>query len=175
MTEREGGAMSTEHPDEGTIHAWLDGALGDVESARLVAHITGCAACTRTVAEARGLIAGASRVVRALDDESAGTAVPTWGDAARAALPAESSTWRALRVTPARAAIAATLLVVAGLTLTHGRTGQERVLEPPRTVAATSPVTGRAYPMTCTGNQPVTCRGGNGAVVYLYGGAATFG
>jgi len=44
----------------------------------------------------------------------------------------------------------------------------------PRTLAATSPVTGKAYPMACTGNQPVTCAGGNGAVVYLYGGAATF-
>ena len=44
----------------------------------------------------------------------------------------------------------------------------------PRTVSAASPVTGKAYPMTCTGDQPVTCAGGNGAVVYLYGGAATF-
>ncbi len=44
----------------------------------------------------------------------------------------------------------------------------------PRTVAATSPVTGKAYPMACTGDQPVTCAGGNGAVVYLYGGVATF-
>ncbi|MEO3937330.1 hypothetical protein V3N99_11295 [Dermatophilaceae bacterium Soc4.6] len=44
----------------------------------------------------------------------------------------------------------------------------------PRTVSATSPVTGKAYPMACTGDQPVTCTGGNGAVVYLYGGAATF-
>ena len=44
-----------------------------------------------------------------------------------------------------------------------------------RTVTATSPVTGKSYPMTCSGDQPVTCKGGNGAVVYLFGGTATFG
>ncbi|GAA1881198.1 hypothetical protein [Lapillicoccus jejuensis] len=44
-----------------------------------------------------------------------------------------------------------------------------------RTVTATSPVTNKSYPMTCAGDQPVTCKGGNGAVVYLYGGTATFG
>lgn len=35
------------------------------------------------------------------------------------------------------------------------------------TVRAVSPVTRETYSMRCTGAQPVTCRGGNGAVVYL--------
>lgn len=35
-------------------------------------------------------------------------------------------------------------------------------------VAATSPVTGQTYRMTCTGGAVVECTGGNNAVVYLY-------
>ena len=112
--------MTLEHPDEGTIHAWLDGALDDTTSARIAEHVAGCAACTAATAEARGLIAGAARVVRALDpprtvpvdlprDLPLGVAQPADG----------GSAWRMLRVTPARAAIAATLLVVVGLTLTR--------------------------------------------------------
>lgn len=116
------------HPDEGTIHAWLDDALGAEESASIASHVRGCSACAERVAEARGLIAGASRVVRALDDVPAGV-LPTWGQPA-AALPSTAkpaaeggSLWRALRVTPARAAIAATLLVAAGVTLSRERGG----------------------------------------------------
>lgn len=44
----------------------------------------------------------------------------------------------------------------------------------PATLEVWSPVTSRLYVMTCTGTQPVTCTGGNNAVVYLYGGLATF-
>jgi hypothetical protein len=28
--------------------------------------------------------------------------------------------------------------------------------------------------MTCSGNQPVQCGGGNNALVYIYGGSASF-
>jgi len=44
----------------------------------------------------------------------------------------------------------------------------------PSTIEAWSPVTSKTYVMTCTGSQPVTCTGGNNAIVYLYGGPATF-
>ncbi|MFL5582113.1 MAG: carboxypeptidase-like regulatory domain-containing protein [Gemmatimonadaceae bacterium] len=57
-----------QHPDEGTIHAWLDGALPADESARLEAHVAECAQCAAAVAEARGLIAASSRILSALDD-----------------------------------------------------------------------------------------------------------
>ena len=53
----------TEHPDEGLIHAWLDDALSAAEAERLAAHVRSCADCQARVAEARGLIAGASRIV----------------------------------------------------------------------------------------------------------------
>src|SRR5437763_11225994 len=57
----------TMHPNEGTIHAWLDGALDAEEAARVEEHIAQCATCSAAVAEARGLVAGASRILGALD------------------------------------------------------------------------------------------------------------
>jgi hypothetical protein len=130
-----------EHPDEGTIHAWLDEAL-DAESAGSVAtHVSTCAECAARVAEARGLIAGASRIIAALDDSPSGVR-PPWAQAASATegggAPRQAaagvgagadarggSLWRWLRITPGRAAIAATILVAIGVTLTHERIAEE--------------------------------------------------
>ena len=60
------------HPDEGQIHAWLDGALDAASAAELEAHVVACADCAAAVAEARGLIAGASRILLALDNVPSG-------------------------------------------------------------------------------------------------------
>jgi len=113
----------SEHPDEGTIHAWLDGALDDATAQALASHVAACRECAERVAEARGLIAGASRVVNALDDVPSATG-PAWGQtpAAPAATTGASRAWRKLRVTPKRAAIAATILVALGVSLTYRRT-----------------------------------------------------
>jgi anti-sigma factor RsiW len=118
----------SEHPDEGTIHAWLDGALDDATAQALAAHAAGCRDCAERVAEARGLIAGASRVVSALDDLPS-TAAPAWGQPPAAPALRRSgggSAWRRLRVTPARAAIAATVLVALGVSLTYRHTAVDR-------------------------------------------------
>ena len=158
MTERPMDEM--EHPDEGLIHAWLDDALSAAEAERLAAHVRTCADCQARVAEARGLIAGASRIVAALDDAPAGTR-PGWaqgavaagatGEPAPGAAPdprAGGSLWRWLRVTPGRAALAATILVAIGITLTYERASIDStprsavsVLNPQRSdvPAATSP------------------------------------
>lgn len=61
-----------QHPDESTIHTWLDGELAPDESAALEAHIASCPECSAAVAEARGLIAASSRILTKLDDVSAG-------------------------------------------------------------------------------------------------------
>jgi len=66
MTERH------EHLDEGTIHAWLDGALLPDESARVESRARECAECAALVAEARGLIAASSRILSSLDAVPAG-------------------------------------------------------------------------------------------------------
>ncbi len=92
-----------QHLDEGTVHAWLDDALPPSEAARVEAHVARCAECAALVAEARGLIAGASRITSSLDHVPAGV-VPK-------AAPEQPSLWRTLRLTPARAGIAALVLV----------------------------------------------------------------
>ncbi|HVS60339.1 MAG TPA: zf-HC2 domain-containing protein [Gemmatimonadaceae bacterium] len=56
-----------QHLDEGTIHSWLDGALGADEAARVEAHLAECRQCAAAVAEARGFIAASSRILTALD------------------------------------------------------------------------------------------------------------
>ena len=66
MTEKIG------HLDEGTIHAWLDGALAPDESAQVEAHANSCTECAALVAEARGLIAASSRILSSLDAVPAG-------------------------------------------------------------------------------------------------------
>jgi hypothetical protein len=66
------------HPDEGTIHAWLDGALPLEEAQAFEAHIATCPACAAAVANARGVLAAASRILSALDNVPAGV-IPTVG------------------------------------------------------------------------------------------------
>ena len=118
MVEWEG-----QHPDEGSIQAWLDGALDASEAAQVEAHVAECATCASRVAEARGLIAGASRVVGLLDE----TPAPLIRPAVAPAPKVDNSLWRLLRVTPTRASIAAILLVAIGLTLTRNRAAVESV------------------------------------------------
>ena len=51
------------HVDEGTLHAYLDGELSGAERAQLEAHLTECAACRGRLAEERGLIERADRLL----------------------------------------------------------------------------------------------------------------
>ena len=117
------------HVDEGTIHAWLDGAFDDAATAVVGAHVDGCAVCRESVAEARGFIAGASRMVRALDAVPSGVVPQSDVEraasrivAAAAAAPADATSVvpipvRAVRPWYTRSAVrsaAAILVVVAG-------------------------------------------------------------
>ena len=61
-----------QHLDEGTIHAWLDGALTPEEAAQADAHVKGCPQCQAALAEARGFIAASSRILTALDNAPRG-------------------------------------------------------------------------------------------------------
>src|ERR1700760_1699827 len=92
-----------QHLDEGTAHAWLDGALPADEAARIEAHVATCDECSALVAEARGLIAGSSRIVSTLD--------VVRGDVVPKPKPASRPLWNVLRLSPSRAALAATLLI----------------------------------------------------------------
>jgi hypothetical protein len=114
------------HPDEGTIHAWLDRQLDDATAATLEAHLQRCDECADRVAEARGLIAGASRIIGSLDDAEVtrAAAVGAGAPAAKSWGPAILPTTRAaglpaFRFTPARSAIAAVLVVAVATAIVH--------------------------------------------------------
>jgi anti-sigma factor RsiW len=96
-----------QHPDEGTIHAWLDGELPEDQANEIVAHAEGCPECSAMVAEARGLIAASTRILTALDNVPAGV-IPEGA----AQLPAP--VWRRRWYDRMDIRAAAALLIVAG-------------------------------------------------------------
>jgi hypothetical protein len=116
------------HLDEGTIHAWIEGALPPDEAAMSEEHIAGCDECSAAVAEARGLIAASSRILTALDDVPDGV-IPS--------RPPETRPWYMRRELQAAAAV----LIVAGTTLLLMNGGRQQETAASR---ATFAVTGAA-------------------------------
>ena len=115
-----------QHLDEGTIHAWLDGALPAEEGAAVERHAAACATCAAAVAEARGLLAASSRIVRALDGAAAVGPAPA--PAVPAAAPPVRRAGRAWVARPRNRAIAAAamaLLAVGVLRVARVSTEQE--------------------------------------------------
>jgi hypothetical protein len=145
-----------QHLDEGTIHAWLDGALDADEAARVEQHAAECATCAAAVAEARGLVAGASRILGALDHVPGGV-VPRATGGSLGSARSSRSMWRVLHFTPARAAAAAILIVAAGtmLVVRHAPNGAPALdsesgpdaLQPRRGVPAAAPAPTLPEPM----------------------------
>ena len=122
-----------QHLEEGTIHAWLDGALPAEESAGVERHVAVCTECASLVAEARGMIAGASRIVSSLDIVPGGV-IPKSSRATKSS----GSLWRSLRFTPSRAALAATLVIAVSTVLTL-RHDTENKIVPTMSSNATAP------------------------------------
>jgi hypothetical protein len=105
------------HLDEGTIHAWLDGALDAEKSSRVEQHVAECATCAAAVAEARGLVAGASRILTALDGVPGGVVPKTAAAGSASRARRTRSLWTTLHLTPAWAAAAAVVVLAAGSAL----------------------------------------------------------
>lgn len=120
------------HVDEGTIHAWLDGALDATQARAVEMHVSQCAQCAVAVAEARGLIAGASRILTALDDVPAGVTP-------RRAVPPRRG-WGASRWVTG---IAAALMLAVGVT-TWNRNAVKSEMMPVRAAEAPRVDTARA-------------------------------
>jgi len=99
------------HPDEGLIHAWLDGELDPAEAARVEDLVRHDPAWAGAAAEARGLIAATSRIVASLDNVPANVVPAARGRASRR--PAQ---WWALSA-------AAVLVVVVGSAVVLRRAG----------------------------------------------------
>jgi hypothetical protein len=134
-----------QHLDEGTVHAWLDGALPADEAEHVARHVDECRDCAAMVAEARGMIVAAGNIISSLDHVRGGVipaSTPT------PAVAGQHSLWRRLRLTPARAALAATLLVAVASLLTV-----RRVSEPGAARVATSE--SKPLPVTATSGLPV--------------------
>ncbi len=95
------------HVDEGTMHAWLDGAFDADAADRVARHVAGCASCGAVVAEARGLVAASSRILSGLDTEPAGVvpAADVARTAARMVTPTARVTWNRSWVLRAAAAL----------------------------------------------------------------------
>jgi len=100
-----------QHPEEGTIHSWLDGQLPLTQAAEIESHVAACPTCGAAVAEARGFIAASSRILTALDDAPRGV-IPV-------AAPGSGNRRAMLR------AAAAVFVVAAGSFVVLGRTGRD--------------------------------------------------
>lgn len=116
------GEARMSRPDEGVIHAWLDGELEPAEAARVKRLSETEPEWAAAVAEARGLIAASSRIVRALDAVPGGV-IPSGN--ARAPMAA-----RSFRVRPWMG-IAAGLVLVVGTAYVMRESTQEAFGPPP--------------------------------------------
>jgi hypothetical protein len=103
-----------QHPDEGTMHAWLDGALSPAEARAFEDHVAGCAECEAAVAAARGLLAASSRILSALDNVPAGVVPTSAGTLAELVARSSRDTNAPGRFRATRWRAAAALVVVAG-------------------------------------------------------------
>jgi anti-sigma factor RsiW len=99
------------HPDEGLIHAWLDGELDATEAARVEALVTTDPEWAAAAAEARGLIAATTRITAALDRVPANV-IPAAAPVRRRS---RQWTWRA----------AAAIVLLAGSAVVFERRGAE--------------------------------------------------
>lgn len=123
------------HVEEGSLHAWLDGAFDDDAAAAVAAHVAECATCRAAVAEARGLVAGSARVLAALD-AAVPSGVVSPAEAARTAsrIAAQADARAATRLEPRVAGrsrtpwwmgiAAAALVAVGGGTVLWSRGGE---------------------------------------------------
>jgi len=132
-------------PDEGLIHAWLDGQLPPDEAARVEQLAATDAEWAAAVAEARGLMAASSRILSALDYVPADV------------IPKETA--RAARRLPWWTRVAAMLVVVAGTSVVVLQRSSAPELAPvtkaePDVPAATSEVAKTTTTTTTTTAQP---------------------
>jgi hypothetical protein len=112
-------------PDEGLIHAWLDGELDAAEAARVEKLVAEDAEWGAAAAEARGLIAASSRILGALD-VVAGDVIPGGGRAAPTSELPRTSVPRMAprRLVPTWMRVAAGAVLVAGVGYLANRDGR---------------------------------------------------
>lgn len=155
-----------EHLDEGIIHAWLDGALSPDESTRIESLAAVCDECGARVAEARGLIAASSRILSSLDAGPGGVipGINAGNDqlaALRARRQAGSRRWWLDR----RVVVAASLVLVAGVSRVVWQSSNSRVVETPSALVDAVKSTEPAAVADAPTIQPAPAPGAAGAGV----------
>ena len=106
-------------PDEGLVHAWLDGELSAEEASRVERLVAEDAEWAAAAAEARGLVAASTRILGALD-VVAGDVIPRGVSAAGVSAPMlvgsrVPSPWFTTRRMPTWLRVAAGVVLVAGV------------------------------------------------------------
>ena len=133
------------HVDEGTLHALVDDALDAEERGLVEAHLAACGDCARRFAEATAMARQVHTLLGALDDAggSARIVAPSKPQIAPEPVAVPGVTpIRPSRFSPRRLAIAASLLVVAGVSYEVG----QRRDQSPRSQFETVAVQGTAKP-----------------------------
>ncbi len=155
------------HLDDGEAHAFVDGALGDVEAARVIAHVAACERCAGVLAEARGLAAAATRILGALDDVPR-RVVPAAGPVGATSVPgrvrprpASPRRWTGWRVRAAAALLLAAGLGSAVWQADFGRRAADSSSVPAALPSATAPAMAPAAPAAADR----ATRAGSGAAV----------
>ena len=140
------------HVDEGTLHALVDNALDTKERLEVEAHLASCGECARRFAEAMAMARQVTTLLGALDD--VGGAVRIVAPSVTPAAPAVADP--AIKITPIRrrfvtlrrVAIAASVLVVAGVSYQVGQRGDAS--RRATVVLVSSKVPARSAPMVAT-------------------------
>lgn len=119
------------HPDEGLIHAWLDGELSPEDAARVERLVNDDPAWAAAAAEARGLVAASSRILSALDVVPADV-TPADAGPGRASHDAHGASSRPSRfsVRPWMRAAAALVIVVGTTVVVTNRADVDAAFEP---------------------------------------------
>lgn len=118
------------YPDEGLLHAWLDGELDAAAAKRVEELVASDPAWATAAAEARGLMAASSRIVRALDHVSPNV-IP------KSKPPQHAPRWWVAR-------IAALVVVVAGTTIVLRQSEPRTALRQPAGPPIAADSSGRA-------------------------------
>ncbi len=124
------------HVDDGTLHALVDDALDDGERAAVEAHLAGCGECARRFAEATAMARQVITLLGALDVETAPVRIAKPPAVVQAPpRPAPGVTTRTRMITLRRVALAASVLLVAGVSY---QVGQREAAAPASVVLNTS-------------------------------------